>query len=67
MYSPVQLLPGAISELFASVADTKVLTLADRYGLMAALMDEALDEEEQRAIDRILRSVAKGRVRIAGV
>ena len=28
----VQLLPGAISEMLASVTDTGCLTLADRYG-----------------------------------
>jgi hypothetical protein len=36
MFNPVQLLPGAISEILASVAETGILTLSDRYGLLAA-------------------------------
>lgn len=62
MPSPVQLIPGAISELFASVSETQVLTLGDRYGIMAALLDEALNEDEQLAINRLLRGAIKGRI-----
>ncbi len=35
MLPQIALIPGFISEMLATVADTKVLTLADRYGLMA--------------------------------
>jgi hypothetical protein len=62
--SPVTLLPGAISEILASVADSCRLTKADRYGLMAALLEEYLPEEERRAIDRLLRSLRKGRIQV---
>ncbi len=62
--SPVNLLPGAISEILASVAETGVLTLADRYGLMAAALDESLDEEDRSSLNRLLRAVLKGRVRV---
>lgn len=62
--SPVNLLPGAISEILASVTDTGVLTIADRYGLLAATLDESLDEEESRAINRLLRAVLKGQVKV---
>ncbi len=61
---PVQLLPGAISEILASSSQTGRLTKADRYGLMAAAFDELLVEEERRAINRLLRAVVKGRVKI---
>jgi len=64
MKSKVQLIPGALSEILVSTSDTKELTVADRYGLMAAILDEFLGEEEQRAINRILRSVLRGRVKI---
>jgi hypothetical protein len=37
---PIQLIPGAISELLAVVRDTHKITKADRYGLMAAILDE---------------------------
>ena len=60
----VQLIPGAISEMLASVTETGCLTLADRYGLMAAVLDDSLDEEYRYSINRLLRSVIKGRVKI---
>lgn len=60
----VQLIPGAISEMLASVTDTGCLTLADRYGLMAAVLDDSLDDEYRHSINRLLRSVIKGRVKI---
>ncbi|GGA14727.1 hypothetical protein [Okeania sp. KiyG1] len=61
----VKLLPGAINEIMASVADKCVLTQSDRYGLMAAILDGSLSEEDRRSIERLLRSVAKGRVKVA--
>lgn len=64
MMSPVNLLPGAISEILASVTDTGVLTVADRYGLLAAILDESLDEEDRCSLNRLLRAVLKGRVKI---
>lgn len=60
----VQLLPGAISEILASVTDTGSLTIADRYGLMAAVLDESLAEEDRHSVNRLLRSVIKGKVRV---
>ncbi|HIK33526.1 MAG TPA: hypothetical protein IGS17_20205 [Oscillatoriales cyanobacterium M59_W2019_021] len=60
----VQLIPGALSEMIATVAETKVLTRADRYGLMAALLDESLSEEELEATNRLVRAVLKGRVKV---
>jgi hypothetical protein len=65
MMSPVNLLPGAISEMFAQVSMTHRLTLADRYGLLAALLDEAtLTDEERRALDRLLHALRKGRIQV---
>jgi hypothetical protein len=64
MFSPIQLLPGAIFAILACSSETGILTLADRYGLMAAILDEELDEEERRSVNRLLRAVLKGRVRI---
>ncbi len=60
----VQLLPGAVAAIFASSAETGTLTLADRYGLLAATLDEQLTEEEQRAINRLLVAVRRGHVRV---
>ena len=58
----LQLLPNAISELFAQVSHSGRITLADRYGLMAALLDESLEEEQRTAIDRLIRALCKGRI-----
>lgn len=60
----IQLIPGAISEILASVSDTGTLTLADRYGLMAAILDEALEDEDRNSLNRLLRAVLRGRVKI---
>ncbi|HEY9636664.1 MAG TPA: hypothetical protein V6D14_24915 [Coleofasciculaceae cyanobacterium] len=59
------LLPGALSDLFAQVTISGCLTKADRYGLMAALLDEKLDSEERSVIDRLLRAVYRGRLVLA--
>lgn len=64
MLDNLQLLPGAISEILATAAETGQLTLADRYGLMAATMADNLEEDEIRAMNRILRAVIRGRVRV---
>ncbi len=58
------LLPDALAELFADVTTSGRVTLADRYGLMAALLDESLDDEARYSIDRLLRAVYRGRVQI---
>jgi hypothetical protein len=61
---PVTLLPSAISELFAQVSVTGKITLADRYGLMAAMLSESISEEEIDCIDRLLHALRKGRVQV---
>jgi len=61
---PVHLLPSALGELFANANATGCITLADRYGLMAAIFDESLPEDEKRSIDRLLRSICKGRIKV---
>lgn len=62
--SELNLLPGAVSEILASVADTGALTLADRYGLKAATLDEELNEQDRGSLNRLLRSVIKGQVKV---
>lgn len=58
----LKLLPGAISAMLADVAETRKLTLSDRFGLLAAILEDNLSEDERRAIDRLLRSVRRGRI-----
>lgn len=62
--TPVTPLPSAISELFAQVSVTGKITLADRYGLMAAMLSESISEEEIDCIDRLLHALRKGRVQV---
>lgn len=64
MLTQIQLLPGAVSEIFASATETGILTLGDRYGLMAAALDESLDDKERRVVNRILHSVQQGRITV---
>lgn len=63
MSAPMLLLPGAIAELYAQVSHSGVLTLADRYALMAAMFDESLGEEERCAVNRLLRAASRGRLK----
>jgi hypothetical protein len=60
----INLLPSAISELFAQASVTGKITLADRYGMMAALLEGNATEEEIRSIDRLLRALQRGRIQI---
>ncbi|MGF1492287.1 MAG: hypothetical protein ACFBSC_07525 [Microcoleaceae cyanobacterium] len=60
----VNLLPGAVNEILASVADTYCLTESDRYGLMAAILSDSLTREEYGSIDRLLRSVRRGTIKV---
>ena len=60
----IELLPLAISELFAQATLTGKITLADRYGILAALLKESLDDEEMRCLNRLLYALKKGRIRV---
>ena len=63
-FPPLNIVPGAIAELFAQASRSGVLTVADRYGLMAAVFEESLNDDERRAIDRLLRAVYRGHLQI---
>ena len=58
------LLPGAIAEMLVSVSESGKLSLGDRYGLLAASLDEQLPEEERRAINRIIHAVSRGKITV---
>ncbi|NJK38661.1 MAG: hypothetical protein HC825_03395 [Oscillatoriales cyanobacterium RM1_1_9] len=60
----MELLPGAINEILVSVSQTQTLNETDRYGLMAAILDEDLPEEDCLSINRLLRAVIRGRVQV---
>ena len=65
MLAPAHLIPGAIPELFAKVSSSGKITLADRYGLMSALLQDSLTSEERDSIDRLLRAAYRGRLKLA--
>ncbi|MGD1905654.1 MAG: hypothetical protein ACFB0C_06620 [Leptolyngbyaceae cyanobacterium] len=58
-----QSLSTAISDLYAQVIDTKQITLADRQVLLEAIHARSLGEDERQAIDRVLWSASRGRMR----
>lgn len=60
----INLLPGAIAELFAYSSNSGVITVADRYGLLAALLEEGISEEERSSIDRLLHAVRRGHLKV---
>lgn len=62
MFPQVSLIPGAISDLFAQVTSSGYITLADRYGLMAAILEDSISQEERDSIDRLLLSIRRGRM-----
>ena len=64
MHPPVCLLPFALADLFVQVSLTGKVSLADRYGLMAAIFEDNLAEDEQASLDRLLRAVCRGRLKM---
>lgn len=62
--SKICLLKSSLAEIYAQVSKTGKLTLSDRYGLMAALLQSSLSEEEQNSINRLLRGVRRGRLKV---
>lgn len=54
----------SIAELFAQVSNSGRITLADRYGLMAILLQDCVSQEEINAIDRVLYGIRRGWVKI---
>jgi hypothetical protein len=64
MSAHICLLESAIAEMFVQVSLSGDITLADRYGLLAALLQDSLTDEERFAIDRMLRAIGKGRLKI---
>jgi hypothetical protein len=57
-------LPSTLTELFACVMQKGQLSLTDRYGLMAVLLDNSISEEEKDIINRVLYAVRRGRLKV---
>jgi hypothetical protein len=54
--------PGAVSEIIATSADSGLLILADRHGLMAAILDEFINDDE--ALNRLLLHVIRSPIQL---
>jgi hypothetical protein len=61
----ISLLPGALPELFAQVSESGRITVADRYGLLAAILnDDTISPEEKEALNRLIYATLKGRMHL---
>ncbi len=60
----VKILPGAVNEIIYNVARTQKITKTDRYGIMTALLDDSISEEDQNAINRLVRLIVRGKVQV---
>jgi hypothetical protein len=50
--------------MFVQVTATGKISQADRYGMMAALTDSSVNEDDRRSIDRILYALRRGQVHV---
>ncbi len=55
---------SSLAEVFYQVSHSGNLTRTERYGLMSAILETALSEEEKAAIDRLLHAARRGWVTI---
>lgn len=60
----LQLIPGSIAAILASTCTTGCITKADRYGLLAATLDDSLDPEDREAVNRLLYAIRRGKIKI---
>lgn len=60
----ISLIPGAISQLISTAYNTRRLTKADRYVIMAAILNESITEEERCSLDHLLLSAVKGHIQV---
>ena len=64
-FGPTNLLPNAIADLFVDSTMTHSLNAFDRHALRSAILKGNLNDDEVYAIDRLLYSVRRGRIRMS--
>ncbi|XWK88601.1 MAG: hypothetical protein U7127_00610 [Phormidium sp.] len=64
MSHQLNLVPTALYDLFAEAISSGRITLADRYGIKAAILEGCLSEEELTILDRLLYGVRRGRLQM---
>ncbi len=62
--APTDRFPHTMAEMFAQITTSGVITLADRYMMKTAVLQESLSDEERQVLDRLLYAIRKGRVRL---
>lgn len=53
-----------LSEIFVSVGITSTLTQLQREGLKQLLLENRLSAEESASVDRILRAIRRGKIKV---
>lgn len=53
-----------LSEIFVSVGITSTLTQLQREGLKQLLLENCLSAEESASVDRILRAIRRGKIKV---
>ncbi|MBD2744125.1 hypothetical protein [Coleofasciculus sp. FACHB-1120] len=62
IFSQACLLPSAIIDLSAKVAESRKITITDRCVLRTALLENSLSEDEQLLLNRMLYAIRRGRL-----
>lgn len=62
MLSKIEFLSDTICDILGYVGSTGALKRSDHYELMVASLDDSLDEQEKKAVNRLLRFVRTGRL-----
>ena len=63
MLSP-EVFSNSVSEILGSIGVTGVMKLSEYGQLMTAILSETLNETERKSVDRMLRFVRRGRIKI---
>lgn len=64
MLSQTEVLSQTVSDIIGAVGASGVLRPCDYSQLMAASLNESLNDYERKTINRVLRFVRKGRIKI---
>lgn len=62
MLSPVEICSDTISEIFYSVAVTGRITESDYKRIIAAILNNSLDEEEIKSVKRMVYFLKRGKI-----
>ncbi|AFZ13130.1 hypothetical protein Cri9333_2260 [Crinalium epipsammum PCC 9333] len=65
MQLQINLIPGAIGDLYADVSTSGFITLADRYGLMTAILEDTLSPDEESCVNRLLRAACREKLTVS--